>query len=505
MRRVRGQTLRQVLDRLAEGDAALAQRYSRRKLLTDFVSVCFAVDYAHSRGIVHRDLKPSNIMLGEFGEVYVLDWGIAKRQRAGRAAPDAEPGQVLAQPPTAASLTHAGALVGTPRYMSPEQLLGQTHLVSPRSDVYALGMILFELLTLSLVHASGDVSAIFDATVDGLTVRPSERAADVPPEFDAIFAHPTARDPTARTASARELAQAIERYLDGDRDLERRRALAEEHARRALAATERALTGEGRGEHAQAARGEAMDEVMRALALDPTRRDVTRSLARLLLEVPAKLPPDAEVEMESLTARSRRKAAASAIAAYLLLLASSPMFLAMGLRSWIAPAIGVGATALLVLYLAWYMTRPHPGAATSTVFVIALLNATMVALMSCWLGPFVVAPTAGAITTLFISTQVRSRQRLLVILLGVVAVTLPLALELGGLLPPSLRFEDGRMVLLGRSFHMPPTLTLIALVHGSVSWLALPPIALGGVRDALARAEQRLFLYAWHFRRLLGE
>src|SRR5262249_39471269 len=78
MKRVRGRTMKDVIEALASGDEDTIQRFSRRKLLQAFSSVCQAVEFAHSRGVLHRDLKPSNVMLGDFGEVTVLDWGLAK-------------------------------------------------------------------------------------------------------------------------------------------------------------------------------------------------------------------------------------------------------------------------------------------------------------------------------------------------------------------------------------------------------------------------------------------
>src|SRR5580658_2376447 len=145
MKRVRGLTLQEIVRGLREGDPAVTRAYSRRRLLTSMSSACLAVSFAHSRGIVHRDLKPENVMLGDFGEVYVLDWGVARvlddswAQRAHQASVgvSAPIGQTL-----------AGALVGTPGYAAPEQVQGDRR-VGERSDVYALGAILFELLALS--------------------------------------------------------------------------------------------------------------------------------------------------------------------------------------------------------------------------------------------------------------------------------------------------------------------------------------------------------------------
>jgi serine/threonine-protein kinase len=514
MRRVRGRTLRQILERLAAEDREYVERYSRRKLLTAFVSACLAVDYAHSRGVIHRDLKPSNIMMGEFGEVYILDWGVAGELRASADAPadvpagaatDARAGASSDDPVgrAAASVTRTGALIGTPRYMSPEQLLGRTDEIDARSDVYALGLILFELLTYCPVHRGRGLAEILQETMEGALPCPSEIGADVPPEFDDVYARATARTASDRTASARALAEEIERYLDGDRDLERRRALAGQHARRAAEATTEALAMQRRGEDAQAARAEAMREAMRALALDPAQPDAARQFARLLVEVPEKMPAEVEREMDQLSANSRREAARVAMISYLLLFTATPLFMLLGVRSWLAPIVGMSLTVLLAAFCAWYTrsrTAPMAGA-----YVPGVLNVGIVATMSCWLGPFVLVPTAAAISSHYFSLQVGPKERPVAALLGVLAFVIPLTLELLHLVPPSFHFEGDRMVLLPRSSHIPAVLTLIVLVHATLTWLIFPIVASGRVRDALHRAERQLFLHAWHLRRLLGE
>src|SRR5262249_38601700 len=106
---------------------------SQQRLLRAFVDVCLALDYAHARGVVHRDIKPANVMLGDFGEVYVLDWGVARMLDED---PEAErrPG-----------MTEIGAILGTPGYIAPEQLVGAP--CGTAADVYSLGTILFEILT----------------------------------------------------------------------------------------------------------------------------------------------------------------------------------------------------------------------------------------------------------------------------------------------------------------------------------------------------------------------
>ncbi len=118
--------------------------WSLQKLLRRFLDVCNAMAYAHSRGVLHRDIKPGNIMLGQYGETLVVDWGLAKV--VGTTEPSAE---ATLRPPSVAgsSETQPGSAIGTPAFMSPEQAEGRLDRLGPASDVYSLGATLYCLLT----------------------------------------------------------------------------------------------------------------------------------------------------------------------------------------------------------------------------------------------------------------------------------------------------------------------------------------------------------------------
>ena len=151
MKLVKGRTLQAVIKGLSEGHEETVGQYTQKRLLTVFRKVCDAMAFAHSKGILHRDLKPENIMVGEFGEVLVMDWGLAKiRGEHELAARTANPGEAEPAAFDAESLgmTMEGEVLGTPQYMSPEQASGMSAELDDRADVYALGGILYSILAL---------------------------------------------------------------------------------------------------------------------------------------------------------------------------------------------------------------------------------------------------------------------------------------------------------------------------------------------------------------------
>ncbi len=211
MRFVRGRTLAEAVRGYHHRrQAEQAGPLELRELLGALVAACNAVAYAHSRGVVHRDLKPQNVVLGDYGEVIVLDWGMAKVVDA----PDAtEPAaaRLAAPAPAEPSDTQPGQVLGTPAYMAPEQAAGRPDLVDFRTDVYGLGAILYEILTGAPPFSGPDTREVLRRVCDEEPVRP--RRGTIPAALEAVCRKAMAKAPAERYPSARRLAQDLEHWL----------------------------------------------------------------------------------------------------------------------------------------------------------------------------------------------------------------------------------------------------------------------------------------------------
>jgi len=183
MKFVKGRTLKDILAKIAEGDPKTIEAYPLLRLLTIFQRVCDAIAFAHSKRVIHRDLKPENIMIGEYGEVLVMDWGLAKvlGQRGvtgDRSQVSGKKVEAARKPAyrvdsvrtdgTAEGLqTMAGAVMGTPQYMAPEQAAGEVDRINDCTDIYALGAILYTILTLRPPVTGRDLGEILGNVMAG--------------------------------------------------------------------------------------------------------------------------------------------------------------------------------------------------------------------------------------------------------------------------------------------------------------------------------------------------
>ncbi|MCH2175309.1 MAG: serine/threonine protein kinase, partial [Lentisphaeria bacterium] len=162
MKYIEGKELGQILESLRLGDPK-SQRFSIFSLLTIFRKICDAVAYAHSKGIIHRDIKPDNIMVGNYGEVLLVDWGLARHvdEPLEKASPTATKDFFDEDNPGSATRTRDGIIKGTPAFMSPEQALGEVEIVNASTDIFLLGATLYAIATLEAPYAVSSKDDIY--------------------------------------------------------------------------------------------------------------------------------------------------------------------------------------------------------------------------------------------------------------------------------------------------------------------------------------------------------
>ncbi len=245
MEEVEGYTLAEVLEQLHAASATdwgqSAQGWTFKRLIESFRRTCEAVAYAHSRGVVHRDLKPSNVMLGRFGEVLIMDWGLSKVLDQDSAVPEPVHTERSEIPEGSSTATSAGALMGTPAFMPPEQAKGDWAKVGFTSDVYSLGAILYNILKGHPPY-QGSIHEVIRAVIKG-ELEPPDAPSDaptppVPQDLSEICLRAMAPDPKARHSDASELAADVGAWLDGSRRRDTARSLVLEAAAHSREAAE---------------------------------------------------------------------------------------------------------------------------------------------------------------------------------------------------------------------------------------------------------------------------
>ncbi len=495
MKRVKGETLHAILHGLKVGHPPTVAQYSRRRLLTAMSQVAAAVGFAHKRGIIHRDLKPDNVMLGDLGEVYVLDWGVAKALEDSWVS---TPGPTGLDAPMGHTL--AGAMVGTPGYAAPEQVRGDVMSVGPRSDVYSLGAILFEVLALDPLHAGKTAEDLFASTLAHKNHRPSQRRSGVPPELDAICARALARDPSDRFASAIELHAALEKSLDGERNAEHRRDLARAHVEAAEHAFAKASAG---GEGAEAERVTGMRELGAALALEPTNEEASQTLLRVLLQDPKQLPPEAEEALHQVDLRDRAEGARVGMLLYLLSFLPAPFLASLQIRR---PLMGMLVLVALFATIAVFAWMWRTGKAEPRHMKYAVISSFILcSLQTTFFGPFVVAPGAATATAAIFLVSIRaklsSRWALLGLAMG--SVFLPALLQYFGVIPHSYSIVDGKLAIRPDLFEFDETTSMILLATSAALTIGITVLGVGRAVDSLVRAERANFGQAWRLRQIL--
>jgi len=208
------------LSSIFELAASERQGWTRTRALGSLVKVCEAVAFAHSKGVIHRDLKPANVMVGRFGETFVMDWGLAKifaGPAAGSSMSDDEPLEGAVSTADSSVRTMHGTVVGTPAYMPPEQAGGRIDDLDARTDVYAIGAMLYELLSGRPPYTDSVGTSpreMIEAIRSGPPTRLTSLAPSVPAELVAICEKAMSYDNKARYRSAVEMAADLQAFLD---------------------------------------------------------------------------------------------------------------------------------------------------------------------------------------------------------------------------------------------------------------------------------------------------
>lgn len=223
MKLVQGKTLKQLIQetkQFYDKQQPLDEEHALTTLLDHFLKVCDAMAFAHNKGVIHRDLKPANIMVGKYKEVYVMDWGIARLIKAPD-QPELEELVELVQPDSdepIEEMTQVGQIVGTPRYMSPQQAAGKNRELDGRSDQFALGLILFELIALKPGFTAKNqielLKKVLQAHKEPLVHYHPK--AKIPTELQAIVHKATALKIEDRYSSVGDMAHDIRRFLRGE-------------------------------------------------------------------------------------------------------------------------------------------------------------------------------------------------------------------------------------------------------------------------------------------------
>ena len=482
MKKLTGTTLSKLLGRTPGVDVTV------QRLLRAFVEVCLAVEFAHVRGIVHRDLKPENIVLGDFGEVYVLDWGVAKvigeaDEFADVASGSSEDNEALATLP--------GMQVGTPGYMAPEQVRGDADL-DARADVYALGCMLFEILTRTMLHPSGKLGLA--SALQGVEEKPSERAPNrsIPPELDELCVQATQIDREHRMQTARELGDRVQQFLDGDRDLAARQKLAREH----LATAQTAFSSEQRSL--------AMREAGSALALDPTLTAAAELVGRLMLEPPKTTPPEVDAAILDDDVKTMQGNARVGIYAYVSFFAFMPMVW------WIAPqgspwVLAISMLILLNMAICFWGSRVNPLGKEG---IIGISNAILHAVTARMYTPFLIAPGLAAMSAMAIMfTPTRSRLTSMAGMVGLPALAVlgPFLLERFGVLPLTTTVDHRGILLDAVAVAGNETATLTVAALYVLGLIAAAAGMARGMRSRERAAKKILHLQAWQLRQLVRQ
>ncbi|MCR9118297.1 MAG: serine/threonine protein kinase [bacterium] len=210
MKRIQGQNLFRILSSMAKSDQSGGVSYTLDELLEIMVQTGYALAYAHSRGVIHRDIKPENILVGRFGDVHLMDWGVAKVWGMAHEGHEAD----FTRSELEGRLTAPGKRPGTPLYMSPEQI--NDRMIDERTDIFSMGVVLYEMLALQEPFRGGSVNATFRHILHSTPPPPSEvsKHLKVPERLDEICARAMQKKAKDRYQSMLEMINDIRSFRD---------------------------------------------------------------------------------------------------------------------------------------------------------------------------------------------------------------------------------------------------------------------------------------------------
>ncbi|HUS27968.1 MAG TPA: bifunctional serine/threonine protein kinase/MFS transporter [Kofleriaceae bacterium] len=487
MKQLAGTTLADVIPKLALRDKRAMEDFTLQRLLRAFADVSLAIEFAHTRHVVHRDLKPANVVLGDFGEVYVLDWGIA---RITEDTSDDHRDSFSDIGTVAGTETVAGAILGTPGYIAPEQIRGDFFL-DGRADVYSLGCILFEILALQPLHPRGQGGLA--SALAGIDARPSIRAPDreTPPELDAICVKATALDPNQRYQTARELGAAVQHFLDGNRDVALRRDLAKSEL-----ATARAALKLGNGPDQ---RRDALRAAARALALDPTNREPADLVGHLMLEPPVEMPEEVERELAGIDLEALKTSARFGTLAAMAYLAFFPILYLIGFHElWYMIA---GPAVCLAIILIEILVAPRSPYLSGYLAIVG--NLMMFALFGWMVSPIVIGPGPAIVMVTLMATHRRLVRPWQLALLTCIATLTPWLLEIAGVLESRVSVSGNTLQLHTAAGVLDPNATLAGLMIYIIALIHMAALLSRLQDDDRRKTRRAMQLQSWTLRQLV--
>jgi hypothetical protein len=351
------------------------------------------------------------------------------------------------------------------------------------------------------MHERGPTTQMVKSTLEGVDARPSVRAPerDVPPELEAVCVKATALDPTRRFASAREMHDAIERFLDGERDVKHRRELARGHARAALAAAASAIHPANADPDADRTR--ALKEAARSLALDPTNTEAMEASLSLRAQPLRGMPLEVESQLAESVNSVTRSSAWFAAVVFGIALLYLPLTFLMGLRE---PSFVVATILLLAVSVATLVARSrHPRRGQIPIFIVA--TTLLWTLQARVAGPFIVLPGLIVANGVAYAMLEDRALRWFALIAGCAAVAVPALLEGVGTFGTAYSFRDGMITIVPRALSLPKTPTLVYFTLTAIGSFVIPFLYTGRLRAKFYDMQRAMTLQAWQFRQLVPE